>query len=271
MLASIQAQTHPAHAYIAEDRSTDGTWEWLCENRGLWTGLRRNRVRKGWAGSLNAAAQTALGDGCDALFTASADDRLHPECIARCVAVLNADGGRDFVVPWAQQFGEADTVQASLPDATLDDFAHWPPLIDKALIRRQVWETVGGYSAKATPPGTWGTAEDWDWWIRAWKAGFSRYSVVETPLYFVRVHPGQLTFHGRPSPGNGRHNTAPQGGMADARAESHLGREGSPLLEQHRQGRTHASPQAGPRAVLGVEAPEDQAGLRPTHLVRRRE
>jgi GT2 family glycosyltransferase len=193
MLDSVQAQTHPAHAYIAEDRSTDGTHEWLREHPDLYAGMRRNRKRLGWAGSLNAAAALALDDGCDALFTASADDRLHPECIARCAAVLGADGGRDFVVPWAQQFGEADHVQASLPDAGLDDLVRWPPLIDKALIRREVWEQVAGYSAKATPPGTFGTAEDWDWWIRVWKAGLTRYAVVETPLYFVRVHPGQLS------------------------------------------------------------------------------
>lgn len=193
MLDSVQGQTHAAHAYIAEDRSDDGTWEWLNKNRETWTGLRRNRRRLGWAGSLNAAAATALADGCDAVFTASADDRLHPECIARCVAALGADGGRDFVVPYAQQFGEADTVQASLSDCGLDDLVVWPPLIDKALIRREVWEAVGGYSPKATLPGTYGTAEDWDWWIRVWKAGFTRYAVVEKPLYFVRVHPGQLS------------------------------------------------------------------------------
>lgn len=193
MLTSIHAQTHAAHAYIAEDRSDDGTYEWLRQRPDLWAGMRRNRKRLGWAGSLNAAARLALADGCDGVFTASADDRLHPECIARCVAALNADGGRDFVVPHAQQFGEADHVQASLPDAGLDDFVAWPPLIDKALIRREVWEHLGGYSPKATLPGTYGTAEDWDWWIRVWKAGFTRYSVVEQPLYFVRVHPGQLS------------------------------------------------------------------------------
>lgn len=193
MLDSVQAQTHPAHAYIAEDRSDDGTYEQLRENPHQYAGMRRNRRRLGWAGSLNAAAALALDDGCDALFTASADDRLHPECIARCAALLDGDGGRDFVVPWAQQFGEANHVQASLPDAGLDDLVRWPPLIDKALIRCEVWEQVGGYSAKATPPGTFGTAEDWDWWIRVWKAGFTRYAVVEEPLYFVRVHPGQLS------------------------------------------------------------------------------
>ncbi|WP_225825583.1 glycosyltransferase family 2 protein [Streptomyces naphthomycinicus] len=193
MLESIQAQTHPAQAYLAEDRSDDGTFEWLREHPGLYAKMSRNRARKGWAGSLNAAARLALADGCDALFTASADDRLHPECIARCVAVLGADGGRDFVVPWAQQFGEADHVQASLPDCGLDDLVVWPPLIDKALIARATWEAVGGYSPKATLPGSYGSAEDWEFWIRVWKAGLTRYAVVEQPLYFVRVHPGQLS------------------------------------------------------------------------------
>lgn len=193
LLASIRAQTHPARAYIAEDRSTDGTHEWLREHPETYTKLTRNRTRKGWPLSLNAAARLALDDGCHAIFTSSADDVLHPECIARCVAALNGDGGRDFVVPYAQQFGGADTVQVSLPDAGMDDFVRWPPLIDKALIRREVWETTGGYSPKATPVGTYGTAEDWDWWIRVWKAGFTRYAVVERPLYFVRVHPEQLS------------------------------------------------------------------------------
>lgn len=193
MLESVQAQTHAAHAYIAEDRSDDGTHEWLREHPELWAGLRRNRVRKGWAGSLNAAAALALADGCDALFTASADDRLHPDCIARCVAVLGADGGRDFVVPYAQQFGEADHVQASLPDCGLDDLVVWPPLVDKALIPRATWEAVGGYSPLATLPGSYGSAEDWEFWIRVWKAGLTRYTVIETPLYFVRVHPDQLS------------------------------------------------------------------------------
>jgi GT2 family glycosyltransferase len=193
MLTSVQSQTHTAHAYIAEDRSDDDTHEWLRDHPDLWTGMRRNRRRLGWAGSLNAAARLALTDGCDALFTASADDRLHPECIARCVSVLNADGGHDFVIPYAQQFGGADVVQASLPDATLADLVVWPPLIDKGLFRRTTWERVGGYNTMATLPGTYGTAEDWEFWIRVWKAGLTRYAVIEQPLYFVRVHPGQLS------------------------------------------------------------------------------
>ncbi|MEV0220905.1 glycosyltransferase [Streptomyces sp. NPDC050704] len=192
MVGSIRRQTHPVHTYIAEDRSDDGTYEWLRQNPDCWSGLHRNKKRLGWAGSLNAAAKLALADGCDAVFTASADDKLHPKCIARCVATLDA-GGLDFVIPYARQFGAADHVQASLPDAILDDFAVWPPLIDKALIRRATWQAVRGYSPKATLPGSYGCAEDWEFWIKVWKVGLSKYAVIEQPLYFVRVHPGQLS------------------------------------------------------------------------------
>lgn len=192
MLSSVQAQTYPSHAYLAEDWSDDGTREFLLDRPELWRDMERNLARSGWAGGLNAAARMAFEDDCDAVFTASADDRMHPECVARCVAAMQT-GGLDFVIPHARQFGGADHVQASLPDATLDDLAVWPPLIDKGLFRRETWETVGGYSPEATLPGTYGTAEDWEFWIRVWKAGLTRYAVIEQPLYFVRVHPGQLS------------------------------------------------------------------------------
>lgn len=192
MLESIQAQTRPVGAYLAEDWSDDGTWEWLRTRPDLYTVMERNPRRVGWAGGLNAAAALAFADGCDAILTASADDRLRPACILRCADAMTA-GSLDFVVPYAQQFDGADHIQASLPDATIADFAVWPPLIDKALIRREVWQTVGGYSPEATLPGSWGAAEDWEFWIKVWKAGHTRYAVIEEPLYMVRVHPGQLS------------------------------------------------------------------------------
>ena len=198
-IGSVRVQTYPTGLYLAEDLSDDGTYKYLRKHPHLYTRLVRNRSRAGWPGGLNRAAELALADGCDAVFTASADDKLHPECVQRCVAALN---GRDFVVPYAQQFGAAHHVQGSLEDQTLDDLAVWPLLIDKGLFTRHLWETVGGYSVEAMIPGSWGCAEDWEFWIKVWKAGLTRYTVVRKPLYFVRVHPGQLSdrrgeFHAR--------------------------------------------------------------------------
>jgi GT2 family glycosyltransferase len=198
-IESVHAQTYPAGLYLAEDWSDDGTADYLRGRPDLYTRMVRNRKRAGWPGGLNRAASLAFEDGCDAVFTASADDRLHPECIRVCVKALK---GRDFVVPCAQQFGEANHIQRSMPDQTLDDLAQWPLLIDKGLFPRRLWETVGGYSIEAMVPGSWGCAEDWEFWIKVWKAGLTRYAVTTQPLYFVRVHPGRLSdsrerFHAR--------------------------------------------------------------------------
>ena len=187
---SVNAQTYPTSLYLAEDHSDDGTYTYLRTHRRQYTRLARTRTRAGWPGGLNRAAELALADGCDAVFTASADDRLHPDCIARCVDALP---GHDFVVPYAQQFGAADHIQGSLEDQTLDDLTRWPLVIDKALFTRHLWETVGGYSVEAMLPGSWGCAEDWEFWIKVWKAGLTRYTVIREPLYFVRVHNGQLS------------------------------------------------------------------------------
>ncbi len=192
MLQTCAWQSYPVSVYLAEDGSTDGSYELLSGRTDLFTKMVVNPEKAGWHGGLNAAARLAFDDGCDAVFTASADDRLDRECIRLCVEEMERDD-LDFVIPYCRQFGGADTVQVSLPDVTLDDLVVWPSLTDKALIRREVWEAVGGYSTDVTPPGTWGTAEDWDFWIKCWRAGLNRYAVIPLPLYFVRVHEGQLS------------------------------------------------------------------------------
>lgn len=191
-LDSIRYQTYgDVRAYVAEDQSDDGTYEWLMENQHLMGGIIRNPQRLGWPGSLNAAAQLALEDGCDALFLAAADDYLHQDCISTLLHHLE-EGNRDWVVPYAQQVGNGKLMQASQSHPILADFKTWPPLIDKILVRRAVWETVGGYSTDVTVPGSWGAAEDWEFWIKVFKAGFTNYLVLPEPLYYYRMHSDQL-------------------------------------------------------------------------------
>lgn len=192
MLQSIKDQTYKVEAYLAEDLSDDGTYEFLMSRPDLYTAMARNEVRTGWPGSLNNAAKLALADGCDMIFTVSADDKLAVECIELCLERM-IDGKYNFVIPYAQQFNGGDILQISYDDVTFDDLVVWPLMNDKALIRREVWEHVGGYSSDVTVPGTFGCAEDWDFWIKVWQAELNHYSVVKEPLYFTRVHPNQLS------------------------------------------------------------------------------
>lgn len=192
MLRSIKNQTYKTEVYIAEDLSNDGTYEFLLFNPDLYTKMVRNKDKAGWHGGLNIAAKLAFADGCDAIFTASADDKLHEDCIKMCYERMIEDD-YDFVIPYNKQFDGAEHLQISHDDVTIDDLVIWPMMTDKALIKRHVWEAVDGYSMDVAPPGTYGCAEDWEFWIKLWKAKLNHYSVVKTPLYFVRVHPEQLS------------------------------------------------------------------------------
>jgi glycosyltransferase involved in cell wall biosynthesis len=192
MLASIEAQTYPeTEVYLSVDPCDDDTRDWLCEHPAAFTDLDWNPVRLGWHQGLNRAAELAIEDGCDAIFTASADDILHPDCIRRCADEIL---GRCFVVPYSQQFDGGTKIQMSHPDLTLKHFTRWPMLTDKALISRGTWMLVGGYSTDVAPEAApYGCAEDWEFWIKVWKAGVNKYAVITDPLYFVRVHEAQLS------------------------------------------------------------------------------
>jgi len=190
LLATVNAQTYPCAAYIVDDASTDGLAAFLKARPSWWRRFERSEQRRGWPAALNFAANLAILDGCDALFYCAADDFLRLDCIERCVRAL---ARHDWVVPYAQQIGGENVVQASRAGATLADFALWPPVIDHALIHTHVWQAVRGYATDVTVPGSWGAAEDWDFWIRVLKAGYGDYGVIEEPLYYHRVHPGQLS------------------------------------------------------------------------------
>lgn len=188
-LTSINAQTHPCAAYIVDDASDDGTYEFLADRPTWWRRLARHNERQGWPATLNHAATLALEDGCDAVFTANSDDWLRLDCIEQCARALTR---HDWVITYAQQVGGENVVQASKTGATLADFVEWPPVVNYALIRSHVWTAVGGYSTDVTVPGSYGCAEDWEFWIKVLKAGYGDYGVVTEPTYYYRMRPGQL-------------------------------------------------------------------------------
>lgn len=190
LLTTVNAQTYPCAAYIVDDCSDDGMTKFLQDRPSWYRWMNRNTERLGWPGTLNRAAELAFMDGCDAVFVAAADDWLRLDCIEKCVHALQR---HDWVIPYSQQVGAENVVQASQENIVLADFAVWPPLTDKAMFRREVWETVGGYSTDVgIPERPWGCAEDWDFWIKVWKAGFTDYGVVKDVVYYYRMHDEQL-------------------------------------------------------------------------------
>lgn len=188
-LTTLNAQTVPCKIYVVDDASDDGTFRWLRDRPHLYTKLRRHRVQQGWAPTLNDAAQMAIEDGCDQIFVMAADDLMRLDCIEKC---LEMNREKDWCVVYAQQIGAEHVIQASKEGATLEDFKGHPPIVNYALIPSKIWSEVGGYSTDITLPNSFGFKEDWDFWIKVLKAGYTNYGVVKEPVYYYIMHEGQL-------------------------------------------------------------------------------
>lgn len=191
-LDSVRAQTHQARAYVAVDASTDGTLELLQHHPQWWAGLTWLPERSGWPTALNAAAELAINDGCDAVMVMNADDYMRADAVERLSVALE---GHDWALPYAQQVGAENAIQVPLKrfPLTLRDFSgpHCP-IIVFGLIRARVWQDLGGYATDVSLPGSYGYNEDWDFWIRAFKAGYGSGAIVREPLLFYVMSDKQL-------------------------------------------------------------------------------
>lgn len=175
--------------YICDDASTDGTRAFLVDRPTWYTDICTHTERAGWPQSLNDAAQIAIKDGCDLLFTMNADDFLRLDCIEKSVEAIK---DHDWVVVYAQQVGAANVIQASKEGATLEDFKIYPPLVNYALIPSALWQRVDGYPTDISLPNSYGYKEDWGFWIKVFQSGHTNYAVVKEPVYYYLMHPGQL-------------------------------------------------------------------------------
>lgn len=187
-LTSINAQTHPCAAYIVDDHSDDGTYEFLRDRPTWWRRLERSDGHQGWPRALNHAAHLATEDGCDAILVMNADDWLRLDAIEQLVRVLQR---ADAAVPYCQQIGGANVVQASAEHVTLAEFTDHTPIVAHALVRAEAWKHLDGYHQDVNLPGLLAGYNEWDFWVRFHKAGLL-HAVATEPLVYYRMHDAQL-------------------------------------------------------------------------------
>ena len=187
-LTTIRAQTYPCAAYIVDDASVDELPEFLGNRPSWWRRMVRHDTPQGWPASLNHAAQLALDDGCDAVFTMNGDDFLRLDAIERCVRALTTV---DAAVPFAQQLGGADIVQASQCPVGLESFIDKTPIVAFGLIRADVWRELGGYAMDVNLPELSAGYNELDFWLRFFQAGYE-HALVTDPVVYYRMHAQQL-------------------------------------------------------------------------------
>jgi peptidoglycan/xylan/chitin deacetylase (PgdA/CDA1 family)/glycosyltransferase involved in cell wall biosynthesis len=179
---SVLAQTRPAaEIVVVDDGSTDP------RTRQRLASLSRPRLRvvriehRGASAARNHGA--ALTSAPYLLFV-DADDALDRTYLEKSGARLDAEPELDVVSTAMRAFGEATYVWTPPPPDLTAAFTRGTIPIT-ALMRRRVWDTVGGFD-EALP-----ASMDLDFWIRAFDLGF-RGDVLDEPLLQRRVRSDSL-------------------------------------------------------------------------------
>jgi glycosyltransferase involved in cell wall biosynthesis len=150
-IASVTAQTYPDHEHL----------------------IGVDEERQGCSFVMNQLAEQAVGEW---LLPLADDDLILPGCLATLLA----------------SSAEADIVYAP-PLVWGNGSKHFfgtPPYIPSfALIRSELWRTLGGYA-----PGLV-REEDRDLWVRAIAAGARFVRADSAPTWIYRFHAGNKSYH----------------------------------------------------------------------------
>lgn len=148
-LKSVEAQTYKDYEVIVVENKTDLP---SARNEGI-------RQAKGeW------------------ILPLDVDNKLAPDFLEKTVGV------DDIVATFQQWFGESDHLFEPSWQLSLEDFKIGNRIDAGSLYKKEIWDKVEGYDESMTKG--W---EDWEFWIRALKAGY-HITVVREPLFFYRKH-----------------------------------------------------------------------------------
>ncbi|HXH84702.1 MAG TPA: glycosyltransferase [Candidatus Tectomicrobia bacterium] len=183
-VASARRQSRPpSELVVVDDGSTDPhTRDRLDELARAGTRVVRTPNRGVAAARNHGVRLTSAGY----LVTLDADDRLHPEYLARTAAVLDAGADVAFVSTGIQGFGYANYTWTPPAPTIVNTLVRGAPH-PATLFRRGVWEAVGGFDESPALQG----CEDLDFWLSALEHGF-RGQVIEEPLLEYRVRPDSV-------------------------------------------------------------------------------
>ncbi len=168
---------------IVNDGSTDADTNQMLQSydkprtKVLWT------ENQGLPSARNHGIRASQGEYVCCL---DADDKYHPDFLARTVEVLNVDHSEKvgFVTTWVTVFGEENyewkTEGYKPPRLALENVVHVA-----SLFRRKCWTEVGGYATNLEG------YQDWNFWISIVAIGYT-WDCVEEALFYYRKRKGSM-------------------------------------------------------------------------------
>ena len=156
---------------VVNDGSTDNTSE--VAKRYPVTLIEKNNG--GLASARNLGIRNAHGIY---ILPLDADDKIAIDFVSKTV------GRGDIVATWYQEFGDADRAYCPVEHMDVEGFTECNRINCSSLYKREIWEKIGGYDESEIMRNGY---EDWDFWLRALKAGY-QITVVREKLFFYRKH-----------------------------------------------------------------------------------
>lgn len=169
---SAKAQTIPCEIIVVDDGSTDNSLEVAISNT---PSMIIQKTNGGVASARNAGIKEAKGEY---ILTLDADDKITPDFVEKCLEANN-----DIVGTWQQEFGASDRIWEFRDKPIHNEFLKNNQINCCSLFKKEIWEKIGGYDENMPHQGY----EDWDFWLRATKAGY-KVTVIPEILFFYRKH-----------------------------------------------------------------------------------
>lgn len=131
----------------------------------------QSRMNRGIAMS-TADAYVMMGD----------DDKLHPEFLEKTLAIMEEQEA-DIVYTHMQEFGDRNGIHGVADWSSFNFRTHFG-IFYSSLVRKSLWERVGGYDVRSGP------FLDWDFWWMCKDIGAKAIRIPE-PLFLYRTHGDQ--------------------------------------------------------------------------------
>ncbi|HMB71164.1 MAG TPA: glycosyltransferase, partial [bacterium] len=194
-LDSLEAQTRPDfRCLILDDGSTDAGPAIAAERAARDPRFELHRLpRRGIVDALNDGVARLRAPYAARI---DADDRMRPERLRRQLEFLDAHADLDVVASRVEFFGDPlsaemaayrDWMNSLVTHEQIvgDLFVEAPLAHPSVTMRSESLTKLGGYRPLPFP-------EDYDLWLRAWRAGW-RFAKLPEALTELRDHPGRLT------------------------------------------------------------------------------